>query len=503
MSSNASSGLKRFTWIALLSIVSTAVVAALLAFAVENTGVPPRLLSRYIERRTSDHNPLIVNIGAWASQTLMTLDRGEYQFHTRDSLRIGAQTTAVTPVAVSSKSITPVFVNSANEAAKAIAHAQPGDVITFMPGTYRLSGPDMRVNQPGTKTNAITVRAAYPGTAILELNATEGFLISAPYWTFENLTIRGVCKEHSNCEHAFHIVGRAAHFVARNNMILDFNAHFKINSSNGFTPDHGLIEGNTLSNASVRNTSSPVTLIDLVTASHWIIRRNLISDFIKGRGDRISYGAFAKGAGSNNMFEQNIVLCEHLLQDTPGQRVGLSLGGGGTGKAYCRDKRCITEQDGGVIQSNLIASCSDDGIYLNRAATSKILHNTLIDTGGITVRFPESSANVEGNLVDGAIRSRDHGLLRATDNFETAMTRLYLGLHPVRDLYVNPNALDFTWSGSSPRRHNVPNPAPPDLCGTQRPSLTTYGAFENFSTCLQSTKNDKLSVTSTTALLRK
>src|SRR5437763_779831 len=81
-------------------------------------------------------------------------------------------------------------------------------------------------------------------------------------------------------------------------------------------------------------------------ASHWIIRGNLISDFIKAQGDQISYGAYAKGAGSDNRFEQNIVLCESLLRGFAGQRVGLSLGGGGTGKELCRDKRCITEQDG-------------------------------------------------------------------------------------------------------------------------------------------------------------
>ncbi len=495
MPPNASNHLKRFTWIALL-IIATA--AALLAFALENIGVPPRSLSPYVERRASGHNPLIVGIGEWVGQSLMAADRGKHQLHNRESLRIGAQTNEAPLMVANNASITPVFVASVKEAAEAIAHAHPGDVITFMPGTYRLRGPDMIASQPGTKTAGITVRAAHPGTVILELNAAEGFLVSAPYWTFENLTIRGVCKVHSYCEHAFHVTAKAMHFTARNNTILDFNAHFKINGGGGYMPDHGLIEGNTLSNTSVRETTHSVTLIDLVAASHWVIRRNLISDFIKGQGDKISYGAFAKGAGSNNKFEQNIVLCEHLLQGVPGQRVGLSLGGGATGKAYCRDKRCITEQDGGVIQSNLIASCSDDGIYLNRAATSTILHNTLIDTGGITVRFPETSADVEGNLIDGTIRNKDDGLLRATDNIETTMTRLYLGLHPVRELYADPTALNFLWSGS-PLRRNAVNPVPLDLCGMQRPAMPAYGAFENFSACLQQTKNNKMSITSATA----
>jgi parallel beta-helix repeat protein len=160
------------------------------------------------------------------------------------------------------------------------------------------------------------------------------------------------------------------------------------------------------------------------------------------------------------------------------------LGGGGTEKQFCRDKRCITEQDNGIIQSNLIASCSDDGIYINRSAASKVLHNSLIDTGGISVRFAESSADVHGNLVDGAIRNRDGGVLRAGDNYETGMVRLYLGLHPVRDLYVSAGTLNFMWYDSPPRIQSTGGPAPLDLCGTPRPPHQVYGAFEDFFLCL-------------------
>jgi parallel beta-helix repeat protein len=318
----------------------------------------------------------------------------------------------------------------------------------------------------------------------LEFDMSEGFVVSEPHWTFENLSIRGVCAQHSSCEHAFHVVSRATHFVSRNNAVTDFNAHFKINGSEGNFPDHGLIEGNTLSNSSVRDTESSVTPIDLVAASHWVVRGNWISDFAKAGSDRVSYGAFAKGGGADNRFEQNIVLCEHFLRGAPGQRVGISLGGGGSGKEYCRDTRCITEQDGGVIRSNLIMGCSDDGIYLNRAATSQVYHNTLIDTGGISVRFVESSAELEGNLVDGAIRSRDGGALHATDNIQTLMTRQYLGSHPVRGLYRDPSGLDLSWAATPPRRQRA-GVVPSDLCGSERPRPPTYGAFEDFSKCLR------------------
>lgn len=467
--------LKRLLWIALLLVPAT---AALLSYLVETSGVPPRALGPYLSHRASGHHSIIDGIGEGLGQTLKLHDRGAIE--NVPSLNLRAWLASSSPVSRPASKIVPVSTSA--QVLQAIAHARAGDAITLLPGHYRFSGKYIAVDQPGTRSGGITVSAGRPGTVFLEFDMLEGFLVTAPYWTFENLNIRGVCSDHSNCEHAFHIVAGAAHFSARNNDIADFNAHFKINGAGDQMPDDGLIEGNRLTNTRVRRTANPVTPIDLVAASRWVVRRNLISDFIKGGGDRISYGAFAKGAGFDNRFEQNIVLCEHRLRESPGQRVGLSLGGGGTGREYCRDHRCITEQDGGVIQSNLIASCSDDGIYVNRAATSKIWHNTLLDTGGIAVRYAESSADVAGNLVDGNIRARDGGVLRAADNIETSMTELYLGRHPVRDYYANAGGLNLVWRTEPPRRSNA-TPDVSDLCGARRPAQPVYGAFEDFSAC--------------------
>jgi hypothetical protein len=364
---------------------------------------------------------------------------------------------------------------------RAIAAAAPGDVITLLPGRYRFARAPLNVMRAGSAQANIVLRAEQAGSVELEFELVEGFHVSAPYWRFENLAIRGVCHQHTYCEHAFHVTGAASHFAALNNTIVDFNAHFKINGDQNGFPDHGRIEGNTLRNDSVRATSNPVTPIDLVAASGWTIRRNLIADFIKGGGDRISYGAFAKGGGSDNLFEQNAVLCEARLQGAPGQRVGLSLGGGGTGKPYCRDGKCITEQDQGILRANLIAACSDDGIYLNNAAGSRLVHNTLVDTGGVQVRFAGSSADIEGNLVDGDIRSRDGALMRLRDNLSTPIGLLYTGYHAQRRLFSDAAEFDFRWRGQAPRRQD--GDAAPDLCGAPRPAPPAYGAFEDIASC--------------------
>ena len=450
--------------------------AGMLAF-LQHAGTTPRALGPYLERRASGHNPTIEAAGRWLRTALVRLDREPVQLQLPPALRIGAQALA-TPAPAGRA---PVVVADDPQARQAIDQAQAGDSIVLLPGTYHFHGA-INVWQHGRADAPIVVRAHTPGSVVIEFDAEEGFKVGGRYWRFENLVIKGVCKEDTDCEHAFHIWGEAAHFTALNNQIVDFNAHFKINGWDGKFPDFGVIDGNTLRNTRVRNTGNPVTPVDLVGANGWTVRRNLIADFFKGEGDHVSYGAFFKGGGRANVFEQNIVVCEQFLHDQPGQRIGLSLGGGGTDKGACRDKRCISEQEDGVLRANLIVSCSDDGIYINNAARSRILHNTLIDTGGIEVRFPGSSADVEGNLVDGAIRSRNQGVLRAHDNLDSAIAWLYLGRHVQRERFSAPAAFDFSWAGGVPRR--AVQLAVPDLCQPQRASVPAYGAFEDFNACL-------------------
>jgi parallel beta-helix repeat protein len=414
------------------------------------------------------------------SAALLRLDRGAGGSYTPPALTLGAQPEGVPAPAGRER-----LVASMDEARQALASAQPGDVITFLPGEYAQRG-TLYASRPGSADAPIVVRAARPGTVRIAVEAGEGFSVTAPYWHFENLSLRGACRHDEYCDHAFHVAGKAHHFVARNNTIRDFNAHFKINGERGTFPDHGLIESNTLSNAAPRRTSHPVTPIDLVAASDWVIRANLIQDFVKSGGDRISYGAFAKGGAERTVFERNVVLCEAALAGQPGQRIGLSFGGGGTGKPYCRDGRCITEHDGGIMRTNLVSGCSDVGIYLNSAANTLLVENTVLDTAGVQVRFPTSAATLEGNLVDGPLRADEGGVLRGDDNLATAIKWVYLGWHPQRSLFADPARLDLRPRGEAPRR-DAGTPAA-GLCGTVRGSQRAYGAFDDFAACLRDAK---------------
>ena len=464
--------------LALLAVLGIGGLAAAGAglWVLHDQGIAPRTLAPYVDKRSSGHNALVTGSGDWIASVLNRLDRGVVQTYELPGLALGAQ--AQGPAAPAGRLR---LVTNADELRAAMADAAPGDVITLAPGIYAVHKP-LGARRPGSVGQPIVVRAEQPGSALIEVGAGAGVQVAAPHWRFENLGLRGTCARQGECEHAFHVFGAGSHFTALNNTLTDFNAHFKINGLRGVFPDHGRIEANTIRNEAPRRTRSPVTPIDLVGASDWVVRGNLIADFVKLGGDGISYGAFAKGAALRTLFERNAIVCEQGLQGLPGQRVGLSFGGGGTGPAYCRDGRCITEHEDGIMRNNLVASCSDVGIYVNSGARSRILHNTLLDTAGIQVRYPASGADVEGNLVDGAIRARNDGQLRASDNLATPVALLYAGMHGQRKLFADPARLDLRWIGAPPRREGAA-PEGPDLCGAARPARPAYGAFEDFAAC--------------------
>ena len=474
--------MKRRTRVAISVVLSAAILAAALAVAIEATGAPPRLLGPHLERRSQGHNAVIETIGRAARQSLLHLDRGHV--HPRLALPAWADAAAaIGATTIAASGFRGIAVGDEASLQRALAEAQPGDVITLAPGRYRFTGRALTVTRAGAPGAPVTLRAPQRDAVELEFAMTEGFHVLAPHWVFENLSIRGACDSHDACEHAFHVVGGATDVVIRNNVLRDFNAHIKINGQGGRFPDRGRISRNTLINGSPRATDSPVTPIDLVAAADWLIDANLIADFVKQGGDQTSYGAFAKGAARGTRFERNVVLCEHRLRGAAGRRVGLSFGGGGSSAAACRDSRCEHEHAEGTMVNNLIASCSDEGIYVNRSSGTRIEFNTLVDTAGISVRFPESDARLSGNLVDGRIQERDGGRNVEEQNRTTELALLYLGIHPVRGLFADADELDLRWTREPPRMPRHAYAPPIDLCGMPRPVSPAYGAFESIESC--------------------
>ena len=376
-----------------------------------------------------------------------------------------------------------VDVTTASELTAAIDAAQPGDEIVLAAGTYRLSG--ARCDAVGTAAQPIIVRAATPLGATIELDGLEGFVVSGAHWQFQDLDVVGVCATDPACEHAFHVVGDADDFVLRGSRVRDFNAQLKVNAQLVGTayaaPDRGLIEYNEIGDTRGRATSNPVTKLNIDTGDDWVIRANYLHDARKLEGNGVSYAAFLKSGGKRGRFERNLVLCAKDVA-AGGAQIGLSLGGGGTGAQFCApafdpDVPCSIEHDEGTIRNNLIANCTDVGIYLNRARNAHVLYNTLIATTGIDFRFDTTSGEAIGNVMTSVARIRDGATMTSTDNRENVSLATFQGWYQaplVGDLTVTGDVTGL--HGIGPVRADVVD----DYCGAARPTGPyTLGAIEH------------------------
>ncbi len=452
--------------------------AAGVLWFLDQAGRTPREWAPYLDRRATGHRAIITEGTALATNLLRSADRLDRVGVPAVPPNIGASPSRSGSVPAGRLRLI------ASEAAliDAVNTAVAGDVLQFVPGHYRFTGNQIGLGRPGTASAPITIRAARLGDTVIDVDKTVFFKVQAPYWRFENLVVHGVCGDPTNCEHVFHVAGGAHGVVIRNNRLEDMNAQIKINGENGQFPDGGSIEGNTLVNTYARETTNPITPIDLVTASHWHISDNFIADFTRAGDGGATYGTFVKGGGENNIVERNVVLCEWKLHGATTPQVGLSLGGGGTGVGLNRiQDGSGLEQTGGVIRDNLIGFCNDDGIYVNKGNRSSIEHNTLIDKAGIEVRFPLSSASVSANIVDGKIRARDDAILRSEENEAGPLLGLFVGFHPVRSYFRGLASLDLVWADRPPTTDIGAGRA--DLCGETRGERSMPGAFEDFMAC--------------------
>lgn len=361
-----------------------------------------------------------------------------------------------------------VRVDTATGLAEALMEARPGTHIVIAPGRYRF-GQTLRLGHDGRAQAPIRVSALLPGSVELAFTQIAGIQIDRPYWMFENLNIRGACARDHDCEHAFHVVGGSAFTTLRNNHIQDFNAHIKVNGLNGQWPDHGLVAFNTLTNSATRQTDRPVVMLDLVGASHWKVQDNLVTNFAKGLGNQVAYGLFMKGAGEGGRFERNLVICSRSDISRPGERVGISFGGGGTQPAaVCRSDGCAAyEHRHGLAANNIVAHCNDAGLDINRGSDIVLAHNTLINTAGVSARRSPTQGRVLSNLLEGNISARDGAALGLEWNVEAPLSRVF----------VNPDALLLQWfepPETVPSRAFVTN----DFRGIARHDATLPGALE-------------------------
>jgi hypothetical protein len=382
-----------------------------------------------------------------------------------------------------------VYVNNESELKKALANAKAGQTIVIAPGEYYFSSYRVSARGTGTAVKPIHVTAATLGTVKIFLRG-EGILVQNPYWQFSNLHLIGSCKRHTDCDHAFHIVGKAHHTIIKNNIMQDFNGMIKVNGVRENFPDYGKVVHNTFFNTTARNTTKPVTPFDLMQASQWQVSENFFYDIQKSAGDKVSYAAFFKGGSSNGIFERNLIICSANL---PNQytAIGLSLGGGGSPMRYHRNEN-KAEHIGGIVRHNIIMHCANDvGIYLNKAQGSKIEHNILYNTQGIDLRFLETDAYVANNILSGRINIRDRAKLNSRNNL-VVKRHFITGEDSLSEYFIAPEKGDFTFkngidiqslnNSSDNLDINFDEVVATDFCG-QLPKTSYLGAYAGRQFC--------------------
>jgi len=374
-----------------------------------------------------------------------------------------------------------VVVSDVVSLKKALSSAKPGQQIMLEPGVYAFER-TFEMRQAGTAAAPIRLTGRRMHQVQLLLKG-EGLLLLAPHWQFENLSFIGNCDTHDSCQHALHISGRASDVLIRNNSFRDFNSAIKVNGLNGNYPDRGLLVNNTIYNTSPRQTKGPATPVDIVAANDWVVRANFIYDIQKSAGDEVSYAGFIKGNASGGVFERNLVMCEANLKGGRYTALGLSFGGGGTGKPYSRDEQTDVESRGGVMRNNIIMHCPNDvGIYLNKAADTLLENNIVYNTVGVDVRYSASTAIFRNNVISGRINNREGGQHQAEHNYVVSRS-FFTGRDQLKDEFRAPDVADFSWQGPYPAE---PSPQPnadgqmKDFCGqlVQQPYLGAFAGVE-------------------------
>ncbi|MDV7102926.1 chondroitinase-B domain-containing protein [Vibrio sp. TH_r3] len=376
-----------------------------------------------------------------------------------------------------------LFVSNSKQLAQAIKSALPGTSIIIKDGDYQLSGKRINVSKTTpTRTRPIRLMAQNPGKVNISMNSNEGLYLSQPYWLISGLRFIGDCG--GNCEHAMHIVGNAHSIEISHNEFIDYNAAIKVNGTKNKYPDSGLVTHNHFYANAPRNTSSSVTPINIDHANDWIVSHNIIRDFVKTGGNKVSYGAYIKGGANGGYFENNLVICNSSQTQYPSSSVGLSVGGGGM---KSRRNNAPYEAENITIRNNLIIHCSDVGIYINRGKNATINNNTLYNTMGLDLRFPQTSANVINNVIGGKLRLRDNSTAMLSEGNLILARGFIRNDEPLGAIFTAPETEDFSINAdhSDLNKHAVSFPSSDkpslvDFCSQEITDRQTFiGAFDS------------------------
>jgi hypothetical protein len=368
-----------------------------------------------------------------------------------------------------------LVVSNVNDLVSAFGAAVAGDVIRIMPGTYRLNAA-LWTGNDGTPTNPILVTTDRVGDARLDFVNIEGVVINNPDWVLERIWINGACASAPDCESGLGVKPRASRFVLRESRITNWTQHVK----GSRTPTQE-VEDCVIMNSEFYDTSlrvpSGTTPIDIVGGKRWHIFGNYIHDY--GGDDNGDYGIFLKGATSDGIVEQNLVICEKDFAGG-GATVGISVGGGGTGAEFCPNNDCSCEDRNSIVRNNIVLHCNDTGLHSRRGCGSKFYNNIVFDTVlglQIQVNGPDEPIQIRNNVMTAGIEGQN--------NYVAANNMINVPREVFTAAYADPDNANFMDGTDTTMLRDLGEDLPEvtaDYCGRTR-SGYDFGAIEFPAAC--------------------
>jgi hypothetical protein len=388
-----------------------------------------------------------------------------------------------------------VDVCSEAEILAAIADASSGDVITVCPGTFDFNQL-ISVDADGTDADRIFLRAEARGTVTFNLSHIENFKIRGKFWIFENITFVGNCIDASGCEHAFHIVADADDVIFRNNEVVNFASHVKLNGeivdqgpANSF-PDRTWFIGNFWHNTRYVTNDAPHNILNLDGGKDHVVRGNIFADYSTPVSlPKSASAVYPKASALRILIEQNLIVCEKSRTDGETNR-GIQLGDGAPASICDGDDNqdgsgdCVEngQSQEALVRNNIVMGCnnggSSAGIMVGSDRESRVTHNTVYDAE------PRNAVFYEGHP--------DHDTLFRFSILENGFNTSFANrpvdeannITPSRDemntIFTSPMNGDFSLAdGAGIVEQNAADPAVPhDFCGYPRGDTADLGAIE-------------------------
>lgn len=389
-----------------------------------------------------------------------------------------------------------VPVATPEELLSAIEGAAPGDVITLAPGDYPLNQL-IRVTADGAAEAPIFVRAEALGQVTLSLSHLENFKLYGKRWVFENLRVVGACADAQGCEHAFHIVGDADDVLLRNNEVVDFASHVKLNGEplsggavNSF-PDRARFIGNYWHNTRYIYNDAPHNILNLDGGRGHVVRANIFADYSAPPTlPKSASAVYPKASARGVLIEQNLILCEHERLDGETAR-GVQLGDGAPASICDGDDdadglgdcEARGQSQEALVRNNIILNCNNGGsaagLMVGSDRGSQVLHNTVLNSSpraaGFYIGHPDHDTLWRGNLLEGGV-SASYAVRALREEDDLALTP-----EEAAALFVAPAEGDLSLAGGGEelleRRPTDPD-APHDFCGQPRGARADLGAIE-------------------------